>query len=103
MGVSNKSNTNVTFKLVKNATLSGASYVDIDSTNSCMQYDISGSYTSGGTTSFVLPLAQKGHEHLLFSKETIFIEMHPGGTISLLADTGASASVDASIFWEEHF
>lgn len=103
IGVANRSNTDVTFKLIKNATLTGTSYIDIDSTNSCMQYSTAGSYTSGGTVVFVMPLAQKGQELLLLDDQLVLIEIDPGDTLTLVADTGAAADINASIYWEEHY
>lgn len=101
IGFSNKGSTWVTLRLLKNATLSGTSYSNIDSTNSCMQYSTAGSYTSGGTEVFVMPLAQLGQELLFLTPNDVEIVLYPGDTITFLADVGGNTTVNISVYWRE--
>ncbi len=64
-----------------------------------MQKDTSGSYTSGGTEVFVIPLAQKGQELLFFNSNEIDIFLYPGETLSILADVSGNSILNVSLYW----
>ena len=99
---SNKSNTWATFRLIKNGTLTGTKFSNVDS-NSCMQKDTSGTYKSGGTEVFVVPLAQKGQEILFLNSNEIDIVLYPGETLSVIADVSGRSTVNVSTYWKELF
>lgn len=101
LAASNKSATWTVFRLIKNATLSGTSYSNIDSTNSCIQYDTSGNYVSGGSEIFVLPLSQQSQELVFFAPNDIEIFLYPGETITVLSDVSGNSIINVSLLWKE--
>src|SRR3990167_396750 len=101
---SNKSATSATFRLVKNITFgTSPTYASIDGTNSCIEYDTTGTYSSGGTTLLTVPLAQKDQFLFFFQDNRVTILLHPGDTLTCLADVSGNSTLTTTIFWNELF
>ena len=90
-------------RLVKNASLGGTpSYANINTTNSVVEIDTSGTTVIGGTEVFSVPLAGKNDaliEELIQHK----IIIAPGETLTLAGSSANSATIRGSGLWRELF
>lgn len=95
-------------KLIKNATVSGTVFTDVNGSNSIVEYSIAGTYTVGtGQTEFTLPtfntgggtvtrfIPQNDYNIILLPGETATIT---GMTFNALGDT-----MIGSVSWDEQF
>ena len=90
-------------RLVRNATLGGTpSYSDIDSTDSVVDMDTSGTTVTGGKEILSSPFAGKNDR---FGLNTINYDiiLAPGETLTVAASSSNNATVDASMLWKELF
>lgn len=90
--------------LIRNGTLSGTSFTDIDSNNSVMEISTTGS-VSGGTLVWTNPSGLDGDASYiqLFPNQTYNIILLPGDTLTIVGTSIASTSVDVNTAWEEQF
>lgn len=90
-------------RLIKNATLGGTpSYSDINTTNSIVELDISGTTVTGGETLLPVPLAGK-NDKVIDNLVPFRILIHPGDTITVSGTSAGSATMKASLLWKELF
>ena len=91
------------FKLIKNATLTGASYAAKDG-YSISEIDTSATAYSGGTIVFASNSTRSDVVTDNFNKNGHNIELNPGDTLTVVGNTSASKSdVDIHVGWEEYF
>ncbi len=90
-------------RIVKNATLGGTpSYSDINTTDSVVEIDTSGTTVTGGTELLSFPLAGKNDK---LSENVIsyrFI-LGDGETLTIAGLSANSATIQASVLWRELF
>lgn len=92
-----------TIRLTKNATLGGVpSYSDINTTNSIMEIDTSGTTVTEGKLLSGSPLAGK-NDKLFVDIINLKIILGPGDSLTVSGDSVSSASIRASILWRELF
>jgi hypothetical protein len=89
------------FMFIKNATLTGASWVEKDSTNSFVEYDTNATAYNGGEEVFFVPLIGVENYSAFLLSNGININIYPGETLSLVVQPEANILVDASILWRE--
>jgi len=90
-------------RMVKDATLGGSpSYSDINTTDSVVDIDTSGTTVTGGIELFSLPLAGKNDR--VFADVVPFeIILAPGETLTLAGSSTNGATINASLLWKELF
>lgn len=90
-------------RVVKNTTLGGTpDYSDINTNNSIVEIDTSGTTLTGGTEMFNIPLAGKNDKELIdVTPYSIVIE--PGETITISGLSDNSATINGSLLWKELF
>ncbi len=91
--------------LIKNATLTGTSFTDVNATNSVMQVSTTGSF-SGGTTALINPSSGRSNGSIvqLFPNQTFNLVLLPGETLTISGVGEANGTlVDVNILWEEQF
>ncbi len=90
-------------RVVKNTTLGGApSYSDINTNNSVVEIDTSGTTLTGGTDvtdGFMAGKNDTFNEALILKK----IILNPGDTLTVSGTSANSATIDASVAWKELF
>jgi hypothetical protein len=90
-------------RLVKNATLGGTpSYADINTTDSVIDFDVAGTTVTGGKHILTFPLAGKNDKFV----ENILpysIRLKHGQTLTVAGQSVNSATIEASLLWEELF
>lgn len=102
-GAASEVNRLMRFKLIKNATLTGASYAAKDS-YSISEIDTSATAYSGGTVVFSSNSTRSDIVTDNFNKNGHNIELNPGDTLTVVGTTSASKSnVDVHLGWEEIF
>jgi len=89
-------------RLKKGGVLEGASYNDIETDNSVVNYDIAATVITGGDQQFTLGMAKSDSGDLNLGGNTYFI--NPGEFLTVTGEAGAS-TIDGviSINWEELF
>ena len=90
-------------RLVRNATLGGTpSWSDINTSDSVVDIDTSGTTVTGGKELFLVPLAGKNDREQinLIPYEII---LAPGETITIAGSSAGSATLNASLLWKELF
>ncbi len=95
-------------ELYKNATLSGTSYISLNS-DAVLQISPTGSFVSGsGTLVLVYPLTNVGgsqaYSNLLLNQNNTIITLNPGDTLTVLIQNITSASsveIAGNISWQE--
>jgi len=92
----------VTFRLIKNATLSGASWTAISSGSSVVDVDSSGVFVSGGK-SLLHWIVSKTESDNFFLPDSLPIVIAPGDTLTVAALSTANSSVSCSLTWNELF
>lgn len=99
----NSANNLGNIRLVRDATLGGTpSYSDINTSNSVIEIDTSGTTVTGGTEIFPLALAGKNDRD--FVDLTNFeLLLHPGETLTLTGASANSATIHGSLLWKELF
>ncbi|SFR59279.1 hypothetical protein [Anaeromicropila populeti] len=93
---------NAQFRLVKNATLSGASYTDISTSTSVVAYDTTGTYTASSGKSYLAFQCAKT-ESLQFMLDSLNLILAPGETLTILASSSATTEPSVSVSWRELF
>ena len=90
-------------RLVRNATIGGTpSYSDINTGNSVVAVDTSGTTVTGGITLPAVPLAGKNDK--ANANVTGFgITLNEGETITVAGTSANSATIKAGLFWKELF
>lgn len=89
--------------LVRNATLGGTpSYSDINTTNSVIEIDTSGTTVTGGVELLHFPLAGKNDKvgEILIPYKGI---LGPGETLTISGESANSATIKAALLWKELF
>jgi hypothetical protein len=90
-------------RYVKNATLGGTpSYSDIDTTDSIVEIDTSGTTVTGGKELVLIPLAGK-NDKAVTGLVTYDIRLRPGDTVTVAGLSANSATINASTLWKELF
>lgn len=100
----NSANNLASIRLVKNATLGGSpSYSDINTTNSVVDIDTSGTTVTGGKALHFFPMAGKNGilaDGNITDHEMI---MSPGDTVTVAGLSANSATMNAALLWRELF
>ncbi|MFA9381448.1 MAG: hypothetical protein ACERKO_10365, partial [Acetanaerobacterium sp.] len=92
----------VTFWLIKNATLTGGTYVDISTSTSVVEYNTGAAYTlSSGKTLISFECGKT--ESLQFELGILNLSLAPGDTLTVTAASIANTDVAVSLSWEEMF
>lgn len=86
-------NTPVSFDLYLNMTLTGASFVDIDSANTPAQADSSATAWSGGTFLTTISISRDGQQ--LLDLERIIDKLWPGGVLTVIIDSTNASKAGA--------
>ena len=99
----NASNTGAV-AFIKNATLGGtaASWIDISTTDSVIEYDVSSTTVTGGTVLIAVPLSGK-NDKALVDLSAYDIILNPEDTLTVVGTSTNSAEFNASILWRELF
>lgn len=85
LDIATEGNKSVTFKVYLNGTISGASYTDINTINSVIDYDISGTSISGGRLIYTFFMKNSDSRHINVSNYMPYI--NPGELITITAKT----------------
>ncbi len=88
-------------RLVHNAVITSPSYSDINTSNSVIEVDTTGTI-SGGTEIFTLPLAGKNDKELRDLVDLRII-LNPGDTITLAGSSVGTATIKGGMLWRELF
>lgn len=90
------------FQYYKNATLTGASYTDVNSSQSTVEYDTSATAFSGGALQFATTSVKQAPKNIDFKRNMVPILLNPGETLTV---TGrrleANFTTNVFIVWEE--
>jgi len=98
----NQANTLTTVRLLRDVSLTGASFSDINTNDSVVEIDTSAtSFTGGRELLPVLLSGQNDKDKLKLNDLKIIVR--PGQAITVAASSSNSATVDASLFWRELF
>ena len=92
----------VTFRLIKNATLSGSAWISISSGSSVVDVDTSGAFVSGGK-SLLYWTVSKTESDKFFLPDSLPIVIAPGDTLTIAALSTADSAVTCSMTWNEQF
>ena len=100
--------TTMSMRLRLNATVTGTSFTDVNTSASVVSYSTVGTYTAGtGTILYVNTSDTQGNGSMmqLFSQKDAEIILLPGQTLTLTAQTlgGGVMGVETSLLWEERF
>jgi len=97
------SNNNLaTLRLLKNATLGGASFADISTTDSIMDFDSAATTVTAGEELMSVDLAGKNDRDFRDLSPFDLI-LNEGDTLTITASSANSATIRAGIFWKELF
>ncbi len=98
----NSANNLGSVRMIRNATLSGASYSDINTANSVIDIDVAAGTVTGGTNFLPLPLAGKNDSK---SESLAHLELilNPGETMTIAGKSANAATIEAEILWRELF
>lgn len=99
-GASTDGTKSVNFELIKNASLTGSGYVDIDSNNSIVAWDISATL-SGGTSAMTFPMQKI--DTLPMDMSNQHVDLLPGESLSITARGSGGSTVAVSLRWKEMF
>lgn len=90
-------------RYVSGATLTGASFVDVDTNDSVIEYDTSATAVSGGDLQFSVPLSGTGSDVIPMTPLSFYL--NPGETMTVTAEaiSGTGADASTSFNWEELF
>lgn len=92
-----------TIRLIKDATLGGTpSWSDINTTNSVMEIDTSGTTVTGGKELLSIPLAGK-NDKAVIDVTPYDILLRDGETITISGSSANSATIRGSLLWKELF
>jgi len=90
-------------RVIKNATLGGSpSWSDINTTDSIVEIDTSGTTVTGGVDVFPAPLAGK-NDRILENLIPFAIILGEGETLTITGTSANSATMEASVLWRELF
>ena len=89
-----------TFKVIKNATLTGTSYTSISANTSVVEYDTAGAYSSGGQTLMTFQCLAESLQILL---DSMNLMLAPGDWITVTASASVGSDVSVSFSWRELF
>ncbi len=92
----------VTFRLIKNATLSGSVWTSISSGTSVVDVDTSGALVSGGKN-LLYWIISKTESSQFFLPDSLPIVFGPGDTITIAALSTGDSAVSCSMTWKELF
>ena len=93
--VSSSGNRNMTVKVLKNATLAGTSYTDVDANASPLQIDTAGTLT-GGTGEVIFSFTIANNTSQAINLSTLDLFFSPGETLTI-SGTNSSGSGDSSV------
>jgi hypothetical protein len=94
------------FRLLKNATLTGTSFTDVDTANSVTQSSTVGAYTIGtGTPVFTFICTHFKPFNYFIPEQEVTIFLYPGDTLTVtgIQVDAAAQSALAIVAWEERF
>jgi len=90
-------------RIVKNATLGGTpSYSDINTTDSVVDIDTSGTTVTGGKELVAFPLAGKNDKEIINLVDFLIV-LNPGDTLTVAGTSANSATMPATLLWKELF
>lgn len=89
-------------RLVRDATLSGTSYSDINTSDSVVEIDTSATTVSGGKEVISIELAGKNDRDSI-ELSLYDIILGPGETLTVAGSSANNATINASILWKELF
>ncbi len=93
----------VAFHVRKNATIGGTpAWTDINANASVVQYDTSGTTATGGKDLLAWGESKVGANQF-FPPENVPLFMEPGETLTISANSAATADIIASLTWTELF
>lgn len=99
----NSANNLGSIRVIRNATLGGApSYTDINTNNSIVEYDTSGTTVTGGKEVLTLPFAGK-NDREVFVTSGLDLILAPGETFTLSGSSANSATIKGALLWKELF
>lgn len=90
------------FVLMRNCTVTGPSYSDVDTNNSVFEVTTTGTIT-GGTFEMSFPLGKSEGANFDIGTGHVHLELFPGETMSIFAYSTGASDVTASFRWEEYF
>jgi len=86
----------------KNATLTGAVYSDVNSTESVVEVDTSASAVSGGTVVYATPVIRASLKNIVFKRNLWSIELQPGESLTVTGrKLEGNVRTNMFIQWEE--
>lgn len=91
----------VTFKIISDPTLVGASWADIQAGYAAAQYDTTATSMTGGTETLSIPLGKSSNTVISFLDDPLAYNLSPGQVLTIaavtLSGTGADVSVGATL------
>jgi hypothetical protein len=94
------------FRLVRNATITGTAFSDVDTANSVMQISTAGAYTAGtGSSAFMFMNTNAVPSSTFIPEKDLTVYLYPGETLTItgLNIAGAGQTAVAMLAWEERF
>ncbi|MBT4855573.1 hypothetical protein HOM50_03555 [bacterium] len=94
----------IAFNFVKNATLTGAAYTDVDASFSVAEVDRSATAVSGGTQVYTtMTTRDAGNSNIFFTANDLDIFLRPGETLTITARNLAAGSSENNVVfgWDE--
>lgn len=98
-GISSDGTKGVTFKAYLNTALTGASYADVNTTESVMEVDTAATAITGGYFVGFKPLAKNESKDIDMTNWDL--ELHPGDSLTVTAESASNSTVSAGIIWKE--
>lgn len=92
-------NKSVVFRVIKNGTLTGAVFADVDSVNSVMEFDTTATAIAGGKEVAFFPLASTAF--FIQPVLDLDININPNDTLTLVALSSNANDVDVGLRWDE--
>ena len=92
---------NVDISILKNATINGTSYHDVDSPNSVVSYDIAATSVSGGTLEFPIKLGKTESQSIDMADFRML--SLPGETLTFSALSSGASAVGIGCRWLDKF
>lgn len=101
---SGSTNATIRYRLIKNGTLTGASFASVD-TNSSIFLDTSATAITGGVINLIALSTGNAVNIVNTIKENIYISILPGETITLTAQpsSGGNLGIEGALTWQELF
>ena len=99
LSVANDGTKIVKYRLLLNDPLTSTSYTDISTNTSVVEYDTSGTLVSTGKVLAIFTCAKDDSKTIDLSE--LGIELNPGDSLTITAQSSASTDIECSITWKE--